>query len=519
MDPFGDRPIPCDGLPDSDTSRVIVDEIVESFTISAPAGTTGNWDAHIYTLPIDVLQATNGAVTPLACSQLQIGNPAIYLAATGSSGITGSASLGISNVFQATSGVPGKVFGIVNIDSFNTSGRPLAPGRGVTYTAPNASVCTSLVSAVTGKKRWIGGGYEIHDETAPQFKQGNLTQYCMPQAPAVMSAVADNLTTNLSAGSCFVPPGIAASGTGNGFFLGNNPQKEFKVFNTPPSTVAKAMLYPESRQWDAARGVYCVIRQDATRNDLSFSSDKPLAFTDGEYQISATSAASGVRPTVADSWSSPTFSITSPPGVPATTWCSQDVLNPSYVSLPIHTSGTMLTGLNLNSTFTVTVRNFWEIAPVTGDSSGTFVSLAKPSPPLDSRAIEYYQRAITRIPVGVPVDMNADGDFWDWCLKALEAAADPVGSLFGPVGKAAGSAASMGLKGLRLIRNKRDNKAEQVVNRLAKLDLSNFKPNLSPKALPQRRPPVPTEPLPPTPKKGAAVRRRKMTRPELVYRR
>jgi hypothetical protein len=150
----------------------------------------------------------------------------------------------------------------------------------------------------------------------------------------------------------------------------------------------------------------------------------------------------------------------------------------SYIPVPFHTSGMMLTGLSQQSTFTVTLHTKWEISPVTGDQAGKqLVALTKPACPSDFNALRLYQEAATMIPVGVPVSENASGDFWDLCLDALSVAATPIATAFGF--PAAGVAATAGLQGIKARRNARDEQSEKAMSNMAKLDISNFKPNAS----------------------------------------
>jgi hypothetical protein len=481
LNPFDDFEIKVCGLPDSDTSRVVIQEFNQSVQISAPAGTTGNWDAHIYSLPV----CTDTGL--LSGSIFQVGGVSHY--ATGSySGNTEASFAAVEPnlVFAGTQDA--RATGILNIDSFATPGSVLAPTTTATYNAPTAiTTLDGGYSKTSGRRRLIAAGFEIHDTTAVLSKQGTMTVYRMPQAHATTMAIADaddnNATSGPGAGySFYTGPGTTPNANTNSL-TGVSRPVPISNFNTPPSTIAQAMLYPGTRQWEAREGACVVLTQDPERNKLKFNDEGYFAYPDGDYYPSTMANGQYLRPTNADSWAIPSWHYKQTTYIAGSTSLSStvtEVMTPAaaHLQLPFHTSGVMITGANLASTFTVTLKTIWEIAPVTGDSAGTLVPLSVPSCPADPVALELYQRAVSMLPPGVIVSMNASGDFWDWCLKALSVAATPIAASLGFA--PAGAAAALGINAIRERRNQRDALADRAAQNLAKLDITEFKPRQMP---------------------------------------
>jgi len=260
-----------------------------------------------------------------------------------------------------------------------------------------------------GQKRVVAMAFEVHDTTAELYKQGTVTTYRLPQ-------VIDTQQLN--------------------FIYSTNTSKTPTVCymsRSPPADLSSALLLQGSRQWEASHGCYCVATFDDRRMDLTGSHYGTRVFTTGDLSTEATNYGFGQQP-LADGTNQ---------------WACQ---LRSWKPIPFHTSGAYFTGLNANSTFTVTVKLILEVAPTPENQQ--LVVLAKPSPDYDPLAIEIYKHASQLLPPGVPVGENASGDFWDKVLMAIESAA-PVLSSFIPVpgasvlGSLAGKAASIG----RSIRN------------------------------------------------------------------
>jgi hypothetical protein len=467
LDPFHDMQVRCAGLPDSDTSQIVVEKLKQSVTVSAPSGTTGNWAAHVFTLPF--VGPSSGS---LQLTNYQNGALQTAVSAGVGSGANLYAYADPTRVFQATSAR--RSLGYCNVDTWTTDVNVVAPTYQATYVAPNASYVLDGGANLTGKRRLIASGFEIHDTTAPQFQQGTNTSYLMPQAVAETMAICDVFSSG--AGTYCASGALPVAGTDTAY-VGKATKMPFMNLNTPPATVADAMLYTGSRQWHSKFGNYSVVKQDVNRNKLAFTNDVFLCFTDGDYAppIMVGKNVSAGNP---DSWASPTFSlITGTAANAGTTSVLIDQTPLSIMVLPMHTSGVILKGLNVNSTFTVTLINVWEMAPVTGDTNGdVLIPLVEKSADFDIKTLELYQQAATMTQVSVPVDENAEGDFWDWTLRALKAAAPAVSNLLIPgSGAVVSKATSAGIDAIRSKRNERaalQDKANRAV-----VDNTNFRPN------------------------------------------
>jgi len=486
-------------MPDGDTSSTVVEEFKESYQLSAPSGTTGNWDAHVFNLPFSP-ESVNQFLTSAQC---RASLPAQVAANFSGTGVTSQLIGSQDTVFAAdtiSSGVP---LGLMNVHAFNTSGSPLMPSAsgGVGYVWPGPQSAQIMgTQAARGRRRLISMGYEITNTTAPLYKQGTLTAYRLPQTAALATSICAPNTT--SARPIFDVP----NGTGNEPCSGCYPPRAlYKTYNTPPASVGLAMEYAGSRQWEAKDGAYVAVSQDCERNQLAYNDHVYVAFADGDstpedyVNVAGNTynalAATSVLPTTTTD---------------GNCYLASSLLPTSALHLPFHTTGVILSGLSQQSTFTVTLRTLWEVAPVTGDGVATgpagminpLVPLAQPSAEYDPLALEMYQRAVVQLPVAVPVGMNAKGDFWDWCLGAVENCAGTVGNMLMPgAGGAVGGAIGKWAGNFRDKRNGRAEKEDQALDaqisgRSVKRAAQNTgrKPNSKPPASSQGPPPRPARP-------------------------
>lgn len=82
---------------------------------------------------------------------------------------------------------------------------------------------------------------------------------------------------------------------------------------------------------------------------------------------------------------------------------------------PTNTCGAILSGLNPNSSFIVSLTYYLETVPRGNDP--TLVVLTQPPPPFDPCALEIYTRVCNRLPPGVMVGDNDSGE-WFWNIVA-----------------------------------------------------------------------------------------------------
>lgn len=359
LDPYHDFQRPVAGYPDADAYDTVVSNLNYEYNVSKPAGSAGNWDAHIFTLP------TTGTVC----------------------------DLGNSVNAQFTQTAVAYELGIVNIAKDDTGG-PLFPSA-----VPVASANFSMTKLSTfegveaGLSRVIGMGIEIIDTTAEMYKQGAVTCYRVPSGMEQKTRVG------------FV-------NTGGTMQAITDPT----MIQAPPSSVAQAVLYRGSVQWEAREGAYMVVGQQGVNNpfvlsareDVLVNNDATLTGTD----VSLHSQLTALTP------------VQVPPLITATT--------PTFPTKKVNVtqSGIMITGLANSATFKIRVRVYVERAPLRSESD--LIPLATPSATLDSKALELYAALVTELPVAVPVCFNAKGDWWRWIIRTVAKVAPIIGQITTP---------------------------------------------------------------------------------------
>lgn len=367
LDPYHDFIRPIAGYPDADCFDTLVSCRNYEYNVSKPPGLgAGNWDAHVFTLPFDGLTLHNGNI------------------------VNG----------QFTQTAENFVVGLVNVAKDATGG-PLFPTA-----VPVASANFSMVSIDSfqaiedGISRIIGMGIEIIETSSVLNKQGALTAYKMP---TVQSS-----RTNLGL--------LNTAGT-------QQSNLDYEYFQAPPSTLAEAVLFRSTVQWEAKEGAYMVVGQNGVnnpfvspgRNNICVSKDFTVTGTDQALCTFPTAVtALQVPPLVTSAYSSSVCKIQNIPQ-----------------------QGIFLTGLANDATFKVRVRVYIERAPMRGDSD--LIPLATPSAGYDIRALEIYSRLVSTLPVAVPVGFNAKGDWWKMILGIIRKVAPLAGLLLSP---ALGPAAS-----------------------------------------------------------------------------
>lgn len=356
LDPFHDFERPIDGYPDADSFDTVVSVRNYEMNVSAPAGLGANWDAHIFTLPWD--------------------------AAVFHSGTTTNAQY-VQTAEQYT-------IGLVNVAK-DASGGPLFP-TAVPVASANFSMAAvdNFDSVQEGMSRIIGMGVEVIDTTAELYKQGALTAYKMP---TVTSSEADIGYLN-------------TAGTMQTNIRG-------RTVTPPPSTVAQAILFRNSKQWEAKQGAYMVVGQEGVDNKFTKSGAHPIFITDAPYMY-------GTIPTLVTAAIGVT-ALQTPPLLTA----SHTTTTTKFVN--VTQSGIFLSGLNENATFKVRVRIYLERAPEKGDSD--LIPLASPSAAYDPEALKLYSKVCNVLPIAVPVSHNAAGDWWRAIARVVSQVAPILGGI------------------------------------------------------------------------------------------
>lgn len=228
LDPYHDFNHTLAGYPDAAVSQTVVSCYQYQTTVTAPAGVAGDWDAHIFTLPIAFTQ--NYSVYNQGVDWTTITDPNPTIAG---------------------------ILGPLNIIS-NAVGSPLVPV--VPVSATQARQCLPALGveeAASGCSRIIAMGFEVHNTTADIYKQGAVCSYRMPTAPG------QNMVMFLNNAG----PPATSYGSVSG-----------KRFPQPPPTQADAMRMKTSRTWDAREGVYSTVFQSSVDNPLVQMSNQQVLF-------------------------------------------------------------------------------------------------------------------------------------------------------------------------------------------------------------------------------------------------
>jgi len=238
LDPFHDFDFRIAGLPDCNTSKVVIQEVTKSLQLSAGA-IVGTWDCHIATMPeIRSMTTVNELVTLTDT-----------VGTTSSLGLIQPASLNIGPIL--ISSVPS------GASTFPNVGSPLNPAQTIQS--------LDFSEYFDGQKRLIAFGFEVHDTTASLYQQGTCTVYKMPQ-------------TNCPGQGRFTRDGIT--------FI-----EKYEISSRlPPDDISKALLFNGARQWEAREGAYCVCTMDVERCDLEGSVYAVRNFTQGDSTSTATRA-------------------------------------------------------------------------------------------------------------------------------------------------------------------------------------------------------------------------------------
>nr|WRQ64890.1 hypothetical protein [Sobelivirales sp.] len=223
-DPFHDYNHHVAGYPDADSSRTIVSCYQYAIDIAKPAGAAGNWDAHIFSLPLS---------RPETFAQY--------------------ASTANEDTVQLTAGTK-PAFAVMNVIAAD-AGQLLFPTTALW--APTNLAVTPLdtfAATLSGMSRLIGYGFEVVNTTAELNKQGVVTCYRMPQ----MAHSDHKLLTNVAGTAGYQIPTVR--------------------YRSPPSTVAEAMILGGSTQWAASDGCYCVVPLSNVSNPLKPASQQATMF-------------------------------------------------------------------------------------------------------------------------------------------------------------------------------------------------------------------------------------------------
>jgi len=377
LDPYHDSELKCEGYPDTEKAGSVVQEINMSMGISVPASVTSgnNWDCHVFNLA-DFAQVPGNTTL----------NPYFYQITTGAVSAAGSSSLAGAGLI-ALSGAAGTQF---------------LPSSGVAAgTFSNSALDPG--SKLQGKCRVIAMGFEVYNTTAPLYKQGVATVYRLSQ-PKDQELLVNKVGTDSAANSTYSP-------------------SVHKLYALPPTSAADALVLPGSKQWDAARGCYCICTLTDTENRTRNVDNIPRLYS--EWQSIATTAQTSCGALLSTQTVGAVSSYT------------------TKYATPYNTSGVYFTGLSYQTTLQVNLKVLVETIP---DPRSAFASLATASPNYDPEALRLYSEIVCHIPVGVPVDENPSGEWFESVLGTLgdiSSMAGAINPIFSVLGKGLGIASKI----------------------------------------------------------------------------
>jgi hypothetical protein len=254
---------------------------------------------------------------------------------------------------------------LVVADAWNGASNPDTSAPGATFARGAAGY-----AQYNGPNRIVAMGLEIHNTTPPLYQSGIVTCSRQNNFVRTESRIVDDSTSATPA----VPT-----------------VQLVQVNKMPPTTASDALVVPGATQWHASKGAYLVAH--LAKSELPVEWNTSII---QQYDSGLTCAT--LESTVAHG------SMVRP---------YYDTLRHSF-DLPY----ALLTGLSAESTFQVTVRVFFEYFPV----EASILRYATPSPPFDPKALELYGLVAASLPLAVPVDMNAKGDYFRMVMQAISGA-------------------------------------------------------------------------------------------------
>jgi hypothetical protein len=396
INPFADFQMAKMGYYDSCESSSIVKRLNYSTAITVPASVASgaNWDAHIFTTPF--LNVTQ----PLVTAILAGGN---ILSTTGDV----NKNLGGVTVMTAPAGGLKNITACVPDLNMTLNGNGLNPVVQINNTTPS-----DLDDCV----RLIGMGFEVHNVTNKLSAQGTCTVWREANILRNDTRVVNQGT--VSAGTIYAPTAINDVGA----------HQIVSMMDIPYGT-QQALLLQGSQQWEAIEGCMVV----PTLNDQAISPQKLSSCMPVVRAGITTASGSGSGAGQTGVWTlkvedaviaqvSAEIDMNIKTLVPASGQTRKQIDTLQHVT-SFNSSGAMFTGLSYASVLQVNTIFYLEIFP---SVINPLVTLASPSPPYDPVAMTIYSNIMNKLPIGVKVADNADGDWFfetvQWATEFLKPA-------------------------------------------------------------------------------------------------
>lgn len=405
LDPFHDFPVPIQGMPDSCTQPSYTRVMTQSIMLTVPGGESAPQDN--IRLVFSGLHESTDLHRKMV---MGVNSPVGYV----------TEAEFIPNV--------GPIYAIssTNPDFCDLSHVVSAP------TTCSLLSSVPLTPDLTTPSRIIGLGIEVHDVTAPLYRQGSV---CCIRVPGALQPMAHSISTTSPV-------------LGTVHYLG---------VQTPtiPCTRASMALCPGFVEWEMSKGIYSVARLIAPQSPRSF-----YCYNSSSGIVPSSNTTSFLMEENPDTFGEEKFGIPCNWGHTSSVAIIEQYLTPSYDSgfQPIVI---MMSGLHHTSALRVNIRTIVEYFPEITDRA--VIGNAIVSSPYDPTAMMEYFLAASVLPAGVPVGMNAKGDWWRMVQSALRVGARmltvavPAGlAAFGQPGLA-GIASTIGAEVMRRL-----NKAPQL---------------------------------------------------------
>lgn len=372
-DPYHDRNLRVTGFPDGNTMVSAVKRYARQYSIACPflLQPGESWQFHIFTTPLH-------NITEFLSCQL-VGNA-------------------IPNLHSALD--------ISRVGPVNVYYKKLDPA-GVVLDTRFVPLGTNVLAADNGddSRRTVSLAFELHNTTAELYKAGSLTAYRLNS----LATRADYMRSDGA-----TPPKYSPM--------------TFTHLTTIPSTLAEANQLPNSRTWEASKGIYSVTLPSPSNTyssqyfqNIGLSNGDPLGSRN--YLIYAKDASI--------SFPAPSWSPASCTGVMSSLFA------------------------NGEQTFTLDYRQVLEYAPTPMSST---LPYATTSPECDLLFMKLYKRMINSIEPGVPVGFNSAGE---WFRRILQLAKEQLPNLIHLLPPQYKTAAAAALPAVNAI-------VDKVVNKLQK---------------------------------------------------
>jgi hypothetical protein len=413
-DPFHDSQLKLNGFPDVASTNSVTQCVLLSANVTVP----NLKDLHVFLAPFSQMWGINNELAPFTIRD---------------TGAQGDPNLGGATIVSG--------YNLITVDTgvdWRTSPTAANPSFGLTI--PRAFSY--------GQFRLIGAGLEITN-TSPKINQGgSVTSYRVPNAVVPSYFLRDYEITTPAR---LVPQFQRKEkhvGKRSKSLSYDSPQDgretvaTVHVYNTypvtfgtlPPGTQAQAVLFPNSRTWNAEQGVY----QVAVMNSVEQNFTSTVPGVPGFLEVPSQSILE-----------SDTDRIAYLPIASFTTTDTSALSNNSH-QFRYDVSGVVITNnTGFTNSFQVTVKYFIEKIPT--DTDQALLVLARPPAPYDPVILEVYSRVMQRMPVAVPVGENPLGEWFNDIMDGVAAVFPALGQaltpLFGPA-KMIGDALGAGAKQL-----------------------------------------------------------------------